>query len=180
VSQLLTLGIGWFVYTSWWGLALNFLAAFVTAQVATSDIWGLSPDYQRNRVHMVGFIGCIVLCYWLPMGVQITRDLLAWLPQSALLQAAAGSALLQPPPPPPPPSLAAAGYGAATFGALLLGGAVFATGFPERAFPGAFDTTFFSHPLMHVAAMAAHALEYGFVATMWRRRREEAMLGYAA
>ncbi len=166
VSQLLTLGIGWFVYETWWGLALNLLAAVATAQVATRDIWGLSPDYQRNRVHMVGFIGCVVLCYWAPMGVQGARDAAAWARVS--LDGAGAAAAAAPPP------LAAAGYAAATFAALLAAGAVFAAGFPERAFPGAFDVTLFSHPLMHVGAMAAHAFEFGFVMAMWSRRAGEA------
>jgi predicted membrane channel-forming protein YqfA (hemolysin III family) len=53
---------------------------------------------------------------------------------------------------------------------------VYAAGWPERAYPGKFDLWFFSHPLMHVAATAAHVLEYAFVLEMAQRRRGGAAL----
>ena len=182
VSQLLAAGIGWFVYESSAGLALNLAATVVVAAVACRDIWGLSPDFQRNRVHMVAFIGAIVVCYWAPMGVQLWRDVggaalaalaaargaLAAGGGAAALVGAAAAAFAT-----APPSWAAAAYAAGTFAALAAGGAVFASGFPERWWPRRFDL-FFSHVIMHVFAALAHALEYGFVLEMWRRRRAEA------
>lgn len=166
VSQLLALGIAWFVYESYWGIALNTLAAFVVAQLGTRDIWAVCPDYQRNRTHMVAFVGCIVLCYWWPMGVQATRDCLAWLRPVLLGGGATAAAAAA-------PSWAAVGFSLGTFISLATGGAVFASGWPERALPGVFDIIGFSHQLMHVAAMAAHAFEFAFMLEMWARRRQE-------
>jgi predicted membrane channel-forming protein YqfA (hemolysin III family) len=151
------------VYESWAGLAANMAAAALAAQLGTHDIWALSPDFQRNRAHMVLFVGCVSLCYWAPMGVQAWRDAAAWL---AVPAAAA----------PAPPALAAAWYAAATLATLLGGGAVFAAGLPERLLPGVFDIVGFSHQQMHLAAIAAHALEYAFVMEMWSRRRAGAQL----
>lgn len=168
VSQLLTLAIGWFVYDSGsgssvsWGLALNVAAAVMTAAVATRDIWGLPHDFQRNRVHMVAFVGAVVVCYWAPMGWQLAKDL-------SLAARLAG-----------PPSWAAAAYSSATFASLAVGAAVFAAGFPERWCPGGRFDCFFSHVWMHVFAAAAHVLEYLFVVEMFRRRRAEAAASVAA
>ncbi|KAI8475515.1 MAG: hemolysin-III related-domain-containing protein [Monoraphidium minutum] len=160
VSQLLALGIAWFVYDSWWGLALNLAAAAATAQLATRSIWGLNPGFQRHRGRMVAFVGAIAACYWAPMGVQAARDAAAW------RAAAAGGGAA------PPPAAAAHALGAAA--ALVGGGAVFALGLPERLAPGVFDIVGFSHQWMHVAASAAHAFEYAFVLEMWARRRRGA------
>ncbi|KAI8472799.1 MAG: hypothetical protein J3K34DRAFT_519501 [Monoraphidium minutum] len=166
VSQFLTLGIAWFVYEARGPLLANMAAAVLTAQVATRDIWGLPADFQRNRAHMVGFIACIVACYFWPMGWQAARDAAAWRAWAAA--GAAGGAAAAPP-------LAAAGYAAGTLLSLGAGAAVFATGFPERCFPRTFDVFGFSHQLMHWAAISAHAFEFAFVLEMWSRRRAEAL-----
>jgi predicted membrane channel-forming protein YqfA (hemolysin III family) len=162
VSQLLTLGISWFVYDSWWALTLNMVAAIITAQVATMDIWALPADYRRHRGGQVAFVGCIAACYWWPMGVQAAQDLWAWRGAAGLGPLAAGAAGL--------PSLAASVYTVGALVALAFGAATFALGVPERLLPGVFDTVGFSHQWMHVGASAAHVFEYLFVLEMWRRR----------
>ncbi|GBF87483.1 hypothetical protein Rsub_00194 [Raphidocelis subcapitata] len=167
VSQLLAVGIGWFVYDSWIGMGANAAAAVLVAQAGSINIWALPPSVQRNRGYVVVFVGFIALCYWWPMGVQAARDAAVW-----LAPAGAGAAALPPPPP------AAAALAAATLATLLAGGLVFASGQPERALLRLRGKMFqpFSHQLMHVAAAAAHALEYAFVLEMWRRRRLAAQL----
>ena len=171
-SQLLTLGVAWFVYDSPAALALNVLAAFAVAQPASAAVWRQPAHYQRPRGEMVLFVAAIAACYWAPMCVQAAYDLAAhaahaaaphWAPAAALA-AAAG----------PPPPLAAAACAAGTAGALAAGALVFATGFPERAWPGVFDIVGFSHQLMHVAAGAAHVAQYAFILEMAARRRAAA------
>jgi adiponectin receptor len=144
VSIMLTFGIAYHVF-SWKGIAANTFAAIVVAQLATADVWNLSPTYQRNRNHMVIFVGSIVMCYWFPMMYQAVADLLAG--HFSEVVALAG----------------------ATFAVLQLGGVIFAAGFPEKYFPGTFDTIGFSHQLMHVCASLAHMLEYRFVYLMFKR-----------
>ena len=144
VSILLTFGISYHVYT-WKGIAANTFAAFVVAQLATVDVWNLSPTYQRNRNHMVIFVGSIVMCYWFPMLYQAVADFL----QGHFTEAAA--------------------LAAATFAVLQLGGVIFAAGFPEKYFPGVFDAIGYSHQLMHVCASLAHILEYRFLYLMFKR-----------
>lgn len=157
VSQILTAGIAWFVYETWWGAALNIAASIVIASLGTRDIWAMPSDYRRNRAHMVVFVGFIALCYWWPMGVQAARDCSVW------LWAPAGAAS---------PPAAATYYAIGALASLFAGGLVFASGFPERAFPYVFDIVGFSHQWMHVAVMAAHAFEYAFVLEMWARRQQ--------
>jgi adiponectin receptor len=150
VSILLTFGLSYYVY-SWRGIAVNTLAAALVAQTATADIWSLSPTFQRNRNHMVVFVGSIVLCYWFPMLYQAVTDL--WSGQGAT---------------------PAVWLAAATFTVLQLGGVMFAHGFPEKHFPGVFDIVGFSHQLMHVCAFLAHTLEYAFVVSMYLRHHTPA------
>jgi adiponectin receptor len=145
VSILLTFSLSFYVY-SWRGIAANTLAAAMVAQTATVDIWSLSPTYQRNRNHMVVFVGSIVLCYWFPMVYQAVTDLCSGHGATPAVWLAAG-----------------------TFTVLQLGGVIFAHGFPEKQFPGVFDTVGFSHQLMHVCAFLAHAMEYAFVVSMYLR-----------
>lgn len=196
VSQLLALSLCWFVYSSWWAVALNLSAAVVTAQVATRSIWALAADRQRKREQVVAFVSCIVFSYWLPMGLQAGQDVLAWLRSACLTRgsttelttvlttglttklttgfatelttgltgATAATAA---------PSLAVASCALGTLVSLVIGGLLYASGLPERAFPGVFDVVGFSHQLMHVAAAAAHAFEFAFVLEMWGRRRLE-------
>lgn len=165
VSQLLALALMWFVYESWWALAINMAATVIVAQLGTRDVWRLTPDYQRNRAHTVLFIASISMCYWCPMGVQAGRDAAAWARPP-------GGALARPP-------LTAAGCAAGVLGFLMLGSVLFTLGLPERLIPGVFDL-FFSHPLMHVCATAAHGLEFWFVLEMCLRRSTEAAAGAAA
>jgi hypothetical protein len=170
VAQLVALSVAWFVYSSWWALALNMAAMAVTAQLGTRDVWSLSPDVQRNRAHLVAYMAALAACYFFPMVLQSGRDGAAVLAAarggaSAVAGAAASS---------PPPSLAAAGYAAGTLASLIFGAAVFATGFPERAWPGVFDTVGFSHQLMHLGAIGAFVCEYLFTLEMWSRRHRDA------
>jgi predicted membrane channel-forming protein YqfA (hemolysin III family) len=138
-SVLLALALSWHAYESAAAIALNTAAAAVVAVAAVREIVGLQPHYQRPRGAMVAFVGSIVMCYWWPMGVTAVRELAAGTPTAATWTALG------------------------TFAVLQAGGAAYACGFPERAFPGIFDVCMFSHQLMHVAALAAHVLEYCFV-----------------
>jgi len=167
VAQLVALSVAWFVYSSWWPLALNMALMFAVAQLGTRDVWSLSPDVQRARHHLVVFIAALAACYWFPMALQATRDVAMHLAAGGggIAVSAGGPAVAV-----APPSLAAARFAAGTFLSLALGGAVFATGFPERLVPGVFDCIGFSHQLMHVGAIGAFVCEYLFVLEMWQRR----------
>eukprot|EP00878_Enallax_costatus_P036677 GHUV01041211.1.p1 GENE.GHUV01041211.1~~GHUV01041211.1.p1 ORF type:complete len:227 (+),score=37.52 GHUV01041211.1:969-1649(+) len=139
VSILLAFGLSWHVYDSWFGITVNTAAATGVAVVAICDLWGLPPQFQRNRGLVVVFIGCVVMCYWFPMGYQAGKELSQGQPGPCTVLAFS------------------------TFAALQLGGWIFAAGFPEKWFPRVFDCSFFSHPLMHLFAVVAHVLEYMFV-----------------
>jgi predicted membrane channel-forming protein YqfA (hemolysin III family) len=154
-----TLATAWFVYESWWPVALNLAAAVATAALATKSTWALKPGQRRPPGQMVALISCIVLCYMWPLAFQASRDLSARLPPQD--------------PAAPRPPLSAAGCAAGAALALGAGAAVYAAGLPERAFPGVFDVIGSSHQLMHVTLLAAHAFEYAFVLEMWARRRAE-------
>jgi predicted membrane channel-forming protein YqfA (hemolysin III family) len=167
-SQMVALALGWFVYRSAWGLALNVGLTVAAAQLGARDVWRLGPGQQRPRHLLLAFFGAVVACWWAPMGVQAVRDLAARAAADAGAGAAAPAAVA--------PAPAAAGYAGAALAALALGGAAFAAGFPERLAPGAFDIFGFSHQLMHLGAIAAHVFEFLFVIEMMLRRRREAGL----
>lgn len=67
VSILLAFGLSWHVYDTWIGITINTAAAAGVAAFGIRDLWGLPPQFQRNRTIVVIFFGCIVMCYWFPM-----------------------------------------------------------------------------------------------------------------
>eukprot|EP00877_Chromochloris_zofingiensis_P009723 jgi/Chrzof1/5003/Cz15g08060.t1 len=149
VSVLVCFGTAYYVFP-WWVVLVTTAVAASIAQWGTQEIREMSPHYRRNRQEMVYFIGSIVMCYWFPMAYQSGLDLIAGQVTTAVL------------------------YAVATMVALQLGGFVFANGIPEKYFPGVFDIIGSSHQLMHVAAVVAHSLEYGFVLEMYHRRIRDA------
>jgi len=176
-------------------------AAAATAAVALCvACWGvarvasLAPGFRRGRRTMCLFVGTIVACYWAPMAAQAWDDVSRWRRQQQQQGALAAAQLRGPSFGTPTggaannggcgggPDIDAAavfhGLGAAraALGALVslaAGAAAYASGWPERRWPGRFDVFGSSHQLMHVAMVAAHACKHAFLRELWRRRRAE-------
>lgn len=143
----LTVALAYFVFP-WWGTALLATVTTGVAAVACMHLWSLEPSFRRNRHHMVLFIGSVVACYWLPMAVQATME---------LLEQDVGAPLF---------------CSVGVVVSLGLGGLLFANAIPEKYWPGAFDIFFSSHQLMHVGVMAAHYFEWWFVLDMMKKTAE--------
>jgi adiponectin receptor len=160
----------------------TFGVAALVACWATGVIASLKPGFRRDKRQMVLFVGTIVACYWAPMAAQAWEDVGRWrrLGGGGGAFALASNALTQTNLHPHTILYHGLGAARAALGVLLslmLGAALYASGFPERRWPGRFDLVGSSHQLMHAAVVSAHAFKHAFLRELWRRRCvEEAWL----
>jgi predicted membrane channel-forming protein YqfA (hemolysin III family) len=147
-------------------LLLGSPAAVATAAVASVvAVWAvavvaaLKPGFRRDKRQMVLFVGTIVACYWAPMAAQAWHDVAS---ASAAFSASSSVRFYH--------GLGAARAALGVLLSLMAGAATYATGWPERRWPGRFDLVGSSHQLMHVGVVCAHAYKHAFLRELWRRR----------